>query len=256
MSLEKYGVSKIEQRNIYPTNYWLDQPLPRDYNYPVENIKKDRNLRRFYVTFPASADIDSIVADYRKNPYVITADEIDINELLRQAAPPYYPSGISGGETSAYGSSGSGYFGVVEDTTPPEDVTDLSATAGDQKSTLSWTPSADTVQDLFAQLLYIDSGNGYGDPVYLDSDVKTYEMSGLTNGKKYTVKLAVIDSHHNESDGVTITVTPKAPQKAQTVPPLFQIPLWNLESQPIIQFMPTIIQIGNPGFGNYGFGNR
>jgi hypothetical protein len=245
----KYGVSKIVEPDKYMTNYWTSQVLPQYNNYTVEDIKNDRRLRRFYITFPASADIKAIVAEYQKNPYVIVAGEVDMDEVVRQANERLNQSMSYGSYGSSTGELPAGYSGFVKDTTPPENVTDFSATAGDKTITLSWTPSIDTAKDLFAQLLYIDSGNGYEAPVYLDKDAKTYEITaGITNGKSYTVKLTTIDSQHNESDGVTATVTPLSPMRAQTLLPFF----WNSDTLPVIQIVPAIIQIGSFGFGAHG----
>jgi len=245
----KYGVSKIVEPDKYLPNYWTIQALPQYNNYTVEDIKKDRRLRRFYMELPASADIKAIVAEYQKNPYVITAGEVDMDEVVRQANERLNQSMSYGSYGSSTGELPAGYSGIVKDTTPPEDVTDFSATAGDRTITLSWTPSIDTAKDLFAQLLYLDSGNGYEAPVYLDKDAKTYEITaGITNGKSYTVKLTTIDSQHNESDGVTVAVTPLSPMRAQTLS-LF---LWNSDTLPVIQIVPAIIQIGNFGLGANG----
>ncbi|MGA1871644.1 MAG: hypothetical protein ACMUJM_24210 [bacterium] len=115
----KYGVYKIEYPNTknlsYYVPYYASPPAlsTEDYDYSIEDIKKDRDLRTFYLTFPGSVGLDEIVADYQENPYVITA-EISTLEIYEYPVPygvPYYSilgsgPGIYGGiyGTSLYGS--------------------------------------------------------------------------------------------------------------------------------------------------------
>ncbi|MGA1871804.1 MAG: LVIVD repeat-containing protein [bacterium] len=129
----KYGVYKIEYPNTRNLSYYVPYgasapPLStEDYDYPVEDIKKDRGLRTFYLTFPGSAGLDEIVSDYQENPYVITA-EISMPVIYGGPGPygyPYYPiqepgpgiyggiygSSLYGGMYGMYGSSYGGIYG-------------------------------------------------------------------------------------------------------------------------------------------------
>ena len=57
----KYGVVWIDQPNRYLPYYGYGYPLPsEDFKPPVEDVKKDRNLRTFYVNFSASTNIDKL----------------------------------------------------------------------------------------------------------------------------------------------------------------------------------------------------
>ncbi|MGA1871759.1 MAG: LVIVD repeat-containing protein [bacterium] len=110
----KYGVYKIEYPNMRDLSYYgpygSAPPLSvEEYDYPVEDIKKDRDLRTFYLTFPGSAGLDEIVADYQKNPYVITA-KISIPGIYEGSGPygyQYYP--VQGSGPGIYG----GMYGSV-----------------------------------------------------------------------------------------------------------------------------------------------
>lgn len=147
-------------------------------------------------------------------------------------------------EGRVYGEYASSYegenFDMLSDTTPPEDVTGFSATAGDHTIILSWTLSINSAGDLFTQLLYVDSGSGYGDPIYLGREKVSYEITGLTNGINYNTKLTVIDSHFNESDGVTATAIPQALPIIQTT----SFP-WNLPPTSILNNNRTWPNIWN-----------
>ncbi|WP_435106902.1 Ig-like domain-containing protein, partial [Arhodomonas sp. AD133] len=110
------------------------------------------------------------------------------------------------------------------DETPPEEVTGLSARAGNERVTLRWTPSADSEGDQVDVLLDIsaDGGASWGTnaPAYddggaqrLSKEANHYVVDGLTNGQSYRFRLRTRDaaSPANVSAGVTTgEVTPSA----------------------------------------------
>ena len=261
----KYNVFHIDQHNSYSPYYrsgYSYYPLPFEeyeyrHEYTIDEIKKDRNLRMFFLEFPGDVDIDEIIKNYKSNPYVL-AIEAGIGSDMYGGyssygysssyggASPYegayamtapigipqtyeYSQGQVGEYASTYGSVNSD---MSLDTTPPLNVTDFSTTAGDQTITLSWTPSTNSAGDLFTQLLYIDSGSGYGDPIYLGKERVSYEITDLTNGMNYNIKLTVIDSKYNESDGVTAAAIPQAPARTQTTS-FSSFSQWNLPTTSI-----------------------
>ena len=91
------------------------------------------------------------------------------------------------------------------DTTPPAEVTNFTATPGDCKITLSWdNPSGDDFDH--CQVFYSDNINA--DTEFSDTIAPSETIiSGLTNGKDYTVSVKTVDSIGNISEGVQKTVT-------------------------------------------------
>ena len=95
-----------------------------------------------------------------------------------------------------------------DDTTPPQDVTDLYASPRDKRVYLSWTKS--TSSDVAGYYVYIRPiGGDYGTWVYVGNGDHT-TVTGLTNGVGYQFKVTAIDEVSNESAGVeTGTITPR-----------------------------------------------
>ncbi len=110
----------------------------------------------------------------------------------------------------------------LPDTTAPEEVTDLTATAGNGLVLLSWTAGVDTAQDQVDQLLdiSIDGGASWGSnaPDYNDGNVislgmaaTNYLVNNLVNDTAYRFRLRTVDgaSPANISAGViTDAITP------------------------------------------------
>ena len=95
-----------------------------------------------------------------------------------------------------------------EDTTPPEDVTDLYSQAQDGQVYLSWTESISS--DVAGYYVYTKpAGGSYGTGVYAGNG-DHYTVTGLTNGAAYSFKITAIDEVPNESTGVeTGVITPR-----------------------------------------------
>jgi hypothetical protein len=99
-----------------------------------------------------------------------------------------------------------------EDTTPPEDITNLIL---DFKESLDkfivvmqWTPSINSAKDLVDQILYrsMDRGETYGSGTSLGPDVTSHEVPNLEGGKEYTFKITTKDAAGNESVGVVKSI--------------------------------------------------
>lgn len=87
------------------------------------------------------------------------------------------------------------------DTTPPGEVPTLLAVAGDGEVTLRYSKPAD--KDFSHYRIYVD------DQLVADYvTVTTYKVTGLQNGKKYTLRVTTVDQKGNESNGKTVTATP------------------------------------------------
>ena len=122
----------------------------------------------------------------------------------------------------------SAIFGPVQstgevDNTPPEDVTNLTASAthapGASPSVLlTWTPSANSAGDLVDQRLYVSKdGTNFGNnnpdynnglPYSLGRNATSYQETALTAGQAYIFKITVVDQFGNESSGTQVSITP------------------------------------------------
>ena len=95
--------------------------------------------------------------------------------------------------------------GSSADSTPPAEVTDLNAVAGDGKISLSWQSPAD--EDLYQVEISASPAAGtLANPVYLSakkSENMSFSAEGLTNGTGYTFTIKTIDKALNKSAGVS-----------------------------------------------------
>ncbi|HFC46487.1 MAG TPA: fibronectin type III domain-containing protein, partial [Dissulfuribacter thermophilus] len=115
------------------------------------------------------------------------------------------------GESSIYGPVIS-IDNTIPDSTPPEDVTGLTATPGNELIILSWTPSVDSARDLVDQILETSTdGSTWSGALSLGKDTSFYTVTGLTNGNQYWFRIRVKDSSNNLSSGTVVgPVTPSA----------------------------------------------
>jgi len=93
------------------------------------------------------------------------------------------------------------------DTTPPAEVTGVSATVADGSVTLSWDDPADPDFDG----VQIGWAPGGATPVTVAAGVESYQATGLTNDNEHSFTITTIDESGNKSVGVTIAATPTAP---------------------------------------------
>jgi len=109
---------------------------------------------------------------------------------------------------------------VIDDTKPPEDVSNLKAQEDNISITLTWTPSINSDDDLANQLLYIDQGNGFIDAISLGKDSTSYILPQSIYNDTQQIKITVIDSLNNESEGIVVDVMPVTP--LQDISPILQ----------------------------------
>ncbi|NOU58708.1 FISUMP domain-containing protein [Marinifilum caeruleilacunae] len=95
------------------------------------------------------------------------------------------------------------------DTTPPAEVTNLTASAGDSKVVLEWTEPSD--QDFAQVQITFTPENNLVQPIPLSPGFPTKEFSGLENGVEYTFTIQTVDSTANKSTGVSVKATPVEP---------------------------------------------
>jgi hypothetical protein len=94
-----------------------------------------------------------------------------------------------------------------EDTTAPEDVTNLAARAvGAMMARLTWTGSANTAGDLAHYIFYKSTdGEVYGEGVILDVDAESFDVSDIMSDVTYFFKVTAVDALGNESEGAIAT---------------------------------------------------
>jgi hypothetical protein len=100
------------------------------------------------------------------------------------------------------------------DTTPPAEVTDLSATNGDTESVLTWTDPTD--EDFHHVVITWTPGGT--DPVSVTKRAETYTATSLINDTTYTFTVKTVDATGNKSTGVTATATPTAEESEPEIP--------------------------------------
>jgi hypothetical protein len=91
-------------------------------------------------------------------------------------------------------------FNIV-DKTPPAEVTNLKATQGDSKVTLTWTdPTVSDYQKVVITYL--------SETIEVAKGMQTKEITNLANGTLYNFVVKTIDTNGNNSSGSTINGTP------------------------------------------------
>ncbi|TLX70373.1 DUF4959 domain-containing protein [Labilibacter sediminis] len=95
-----------------------------------------------------------------------------------------------------------------QDNTPPEEVTNLIATAGDSKVILEWNEPSD---EDFAQVqITFEPKNDLVQPIPLSPGFPSKEIQGLINGTEYTFTVKTVDKNANKSVGSIVKETPIA----------------------------------------------
>ncbi|MFQ5515552.1 MAG: right-handed parallel beta-helix repeat-containing protein, partial [Myxococcota bacterium] len=106
------------------------------------------------------------------------------------------------------------------DTTPPEEVTGLAATAGNGFVALSWTPSVDSAGDLVEQVLDVstDGGGSWGPETRLSRARSAHVVTGLINGTSYRFRLRVRDSAAPPNTSPGVEIGPVIPGETASTP--------------------------------------
>ncbi|UTC49506.1 DUF4959 domain-containing protein [Treponema vincentii] len=109
----------------------------------------------------------------------------------------------------------------TSDKTPPAEVTELKATAGSGKVSLSWKNPGDA--DLYQVEISASSAAGtLAHPVYLSAEkgkAMSFTAEGLTNGTAYTFTVKTIDKALNKSTGVSTAEAVKPVDTSDKTPP-------------------------------------
>ena len=135
----------------------------------------------------------------------------------------------------------------AQDTTPPAEVTALTAAAGNGKVSLSWTNPADA--DLYqVEITASPAAGSLAHPVYLSAEkgkTMSFTAEGLTSGTAYTFTVKTLDKALNKSkDGVSKTVTTNAASSVMSIT-LAQAPektIWTKDSVTITVKSSTSIK--------------
>ena len=91
---------------------------------------------------------------------------------------------------------------TVIDTQPPDEITDLNATAYIYRIDFTWDLPLEQAQDLGGYRVYFDDAVI---PVTLAAQATAYSVAGLTPATSYPVRITAFDTNGNESAGVSIT---------------------------------------------------
>jgi len=98
------------------------------------------------------------------------------------------------------------------DTTPPSEVTNITATPGDKSVTLSWTNPIDS-DYVCTRITFTKASNQVTNPITVQGKPgksSTTTIDGLENETEYTFSLTALDENQNESTLVSIKATPKS----------------------------------------------
>ena len=109
----------------------------------------------------------------------------------------------------------------TSDKTPPAEVTELKAVAGNGKVSLSWKNPGDT--DLYqVEITASPAAGTLAHPVYLaaeKSKAMSFTAEGLTNGTAYTFTVKTLDKALNKSAGVSTAEAVKPVDTSDKTPP-------------------------------------
>ena len=109
--------------------------------------------------------------------------------------------------------------GNAADTTAPAEVTELKATAGNGKVSLSWKNPGDA--DLYqVEITASPAAGSLTNPVYLSAakgSAGSFMAEGLTGGQEYTFTVKTIDKALNVGKAVTVKATPQSTGGGSTI---------------------------------------
>ncbi len=108
---------------------------------------------------------------------------------------------------------------ILQDTTAPADVTELTATNKDASVLLTWTDATDA--DIYGYEVTWNKNAPINRSAAMESNsmmvapgAKGCYISNLTNGTEYTFTVKTVDTSGNKSAGVTKTITPEIIEKS------------------------------------------
>ncbi len=108
---------------------------------------------------------------------------------------------------------------ILQDTTAPADVTELTATNKDASVLLTWTDATD--EDIYGYEVTWNKNAQINRSAAMEANsmmvapgAKGCYISNLTNGTEYTFAVKTVDTSGNKSAGVTRTITPEIIEKS------------------------------------------
>lgn len=111
-------------------------------------------------------------------------------------------------------------LGIPEDNTAPAEVRSTAVIPGDRKLTLTWIDPADADFDqVKVKYQPLAVTEAVYSSVYAAKGDQYLSISNLNNGITYTITISTLDTHGNESAGVTLTGVPVVPVVTDTIPP-------------------------------------
>ncbi|MBD3311224.1 MAG: hypothetical protein GF349_01850 [Candidatus Magasanikbacteria bacterium] len=145
-------------------------------------------------------------------------DNYDVNLLGLTPSTDYYYK-ITCVDATPNDSSATGSFTTLVDTTPPPDVSNFNAAAGDTEVALTWDYT-DSISDFYAFVIVRGLSEptdiNDGDRIATITDINTnfYTDSGLNNLTEYFYKIFAVDSSDNNSNGVWDSAIPHTSSEA------------------------------------------
>jgi len=136
------------------------------------------------------------------------------------------------------------------DITPPANISDFEAIAGDKKITLKWkNPPAPDFKEvkIFRSAEFYPSEPWEGIPIYIGQE-QSFEDTGLTNGVTYYYTAFSYDKAGNYSSGAIVSATPQAPPLPPVKPPI-KPPAKPPVKPPVVPPLPEVEKLKLEDFG-------
>ncbi|MCX6779184.1 MAG: hypothetical protein NTU97_03055, partial [Candidatus Magasanikbacteria bacterium] len=206
-----------------------DQTFTTGDNVPpvISNINVNAQIISATITWTTNENANSQVAygtttglgSLKTSSSQVTSHSVVISPLT--SATKYYYVVYSTDTNGNPASSEMREFTTGSDVTPPANVIDLAAVAGDKKINLSWQNPADS--DFNGVMIRRSTTNFPATPadgifVYQGSNI-TKEDTGLTNGVLYYYSVFSYDTSNNFASGAIISATPYTGETPPPPPP-------------------------------------
>ena len=153
---------------------------------------------------PGDPDFAKVEITYNSGGPVEVVKGITSKEITGLTNGTSYTFTVKTIDTNGNKSNGVQISAIPADTTPPSEVTNLQAVAGDGKVTLSWNEPGEPD---FAKVEITYNGGG---PVEVTKGTTSKVITGLTNGTSYTFTVKTVDTNGNKSNGVQVSATPRS----------------------------------------------
>ncbi len=170
------------------------------------------------ISFTPGSDGGSAISNYKYSTDGTTYTALSPTD----SSSPVTISGLTNGTSytiylkavNANGDSSASSSVTVTPSTTPSAPTSLSATAGDEQATISFTPGSDGGSAI-TNYKYSTDGTNYTALSPTDSS-SPVTISGLTNGTSYTIYLKAVNANGDSAASSSVTVTPSSTPSAPT----------------------------------------